>query len=142
VNGIQYHTAAPADVDPNEWVFNHPFFMILNAAIGGNFGGAIAEGMTMPQDTLVDYVRVYQAADTAERFEATFVDDFSGWQQVSIPFSDFVRSADQPAGAPDDGLGLDEIWGYGFHLNGSGTVHMDQVRVWSLRSILLPVVVR
>ena len=28
----------------------------------------------------------------------------------------WVRSADQPAGAPDDGLGLDEVWGYGFTL--------------------------
>ena len=28
--------------------------------------------------------------------------------------TDFVRSADQPAGVPDDGLGSDEVWGYGF----------------------------
>ncbi|MEZ4584199.1 MAG: glycoside hydrolase family 16 protein, partial [Caldilineaceae bacterium] len=38
VDGILYHTATPADVDPNEWVFNRPFFMLLNVAIGGNFG--------------------------------------------------------------------------------------------------------
>ena len=42
---------------------------------------------------LVDYVRVYQGPDTAERFEATFVDDFSGWQEVVVPFDSFVRSA-------------------------------------------------
>jgi hypothetical protein len=41
--------------------------------------------MTFPQDTLVDYVRVYQAADTAERFEASFVDNFTGWQQITLP---------------------------------------------------------
>jgi beta-glucanase (GH16 family) len=105
VDDIQYHQAVPANVAPNEWVFNHPFFMLLNAAIGGNFGGAIAGDMTFPQDTLVDYVRVYQAADTAERFEATFVDNFTGWRKITLPFSaDFVRSADQPAGAPNDGL--------------------------------------
>jgi beta-glucanase (GH16 family) len=116
VNDVQYHQAIPANVAPNEWVFNHPFFMLLNAAIGGNFGGAIDDGMTFPQDTLVDYVRVYQAADTAERFETTFVDNFSGWRKVYLPFSDFVRSANQPAGAPNDGLGLTEVWGYGFIL--------------------------
>ena len=27
------------DVAPNQWVFNHPFFLILNMAVGGNFGG-------------------------------------------------------------------------------------------------------
>ena len=129
VDDEQYHQAIPANVAPNEWVFNHPFFMLLNAAIGGNFGGAISGGMTFPQDTLVDYVRVYQAADTAERFEATFVDNFTGWRQVYLPFSDFVRSATQPAGAPNDGLGLTEVWGYGFILpaSGDGLFHMDRV---------------
>jgi beta-glucanase (GH16 family) len=139
VNDMQYHQAIPANVAPNEWVFNHPFFMLLNVAIGGNFGGSIAGNMTFPQDTLVDYVRVYQAADTAERFQATFVDNFTGWQQVMIPFSDFTRSSEQPAGAPNDGLGLTEVWGYGFSFPGSApalrtgdvtrTYHMDQVRL-------------
>jgi hypothetical protein len=74
---------------------------------------------------------VYRAPDTAERFEASFVDDTAGWRQVSIPMTDFVRSADQPAGAPDDGLGLDEVWGYGFAFpNGtaSGEARIDLVR--------------
>ena len=85
--------------------------------------------MTFPQDTLVDYVRVYQAADTAERFEAGFVDDFTGWRQIYLPFSEFVRSTSQPVGAPNDGLGLTEVWGYGFILPdvGSGLFHMDRV---------------
>jgi beta-glucanase (GH16 family) len=131
VDDVQYHQAVPANVAPNEWVFNHPFFLLLNQAIGGNFGGAISGDMTFPQDTLVDYVRVYQAADTAERFEASFDDDFSGWRQVSVPFSAFVRSAQQPADAPDDGFGLDEVWGYGVTLpaSSSGTMHIDQVRL-------------
>jgi len=82
----------------------------------------------MPQDTLVDYVRVYQAADTAERFDATFVDDFTGWQKVELPFSGFSRSATQPANAPNDGLTLTEIWGYGFVLpTATGSFQIDQV---------------
>lgn len=129
VDGNQYHQAVPADVDPNEWVFNHPFFIILNTAIGGNFGGQISDSMTMPQDTLVDYVRVYQAADSAERFEATFVDDFTGWRKISLPFSSFTRSDDQPAGAPNDGLTLTEVWGYGFAMpdDAVGSFRMDRV---------------
>ncbi len=99
VDGIQYHQAKPSDV-PGPWVFEKPFFLLLNFAIGGNFGGAIDPNNTYPQEYLVDYVRVYQGPDTAERFEATFTDSSTEWQPVSIPMTDFVRSADQPSGAP------------------------------------------
>ena len=50
-----------------------------------------------------------------------------------MPFAAFTRSAEQPAGAPDDGLGLDEVWGYGFALPdggiASGYLMLDQVRL-------------
>ena len=128
VDGIQYHEAEPADV-PGPWVFDKPFFLLLNFAIGGNFGGTPDPGNTYPQEFLVDYVRVYQGPDTAERFETTFTDSVAGWQQVSIPIGDFTRSADQPAGAPNDGLGLTEVWGYGLDLPypAAGTYQIDLV---------------
>ncbi|MBN1259377.1 MAG: family 16 glycosylhydrolase, partial [Anaerolineae bacterium] len=129
VDGINFHNATPADVAPNTWVYNHPFYIILNAAIGGNFGGPVAPGLTFPRDMYVDYVRVYQAVDTAERFEATFDDNFTGWRKLTAPFADFTRSADQPAGAPDDGFGLTEVWGYGFKTpNAAGAFYLDQVQ--------------
>ncbi len=129
VDGIQYHQATPADV-PGPWVFEKPFFLLLNFAIGGNFGGAIDPANTYPQEYLVDYVRVYQGPDTAERFETTFTDSTAGWQEVSIPIGDFVRSSDQPAGAPDDGLTLTDVWGYGFDLPypAAGDFRFDLVR--------------
>jgi beta-glucanase (GH16 family) len=129
VDGIEYHRVTPADV-PGPWVFDKPFFLLLNFAIGGNFGGAVDPDNTYPQEYLVDYVRVYQGPDTAERFEASFSDDVAGWQRVSIPVADFVRSADQPDGAPDDGLTLTDVWGYGFAFpdgNASGEVRLDLV---------------
>jgi len=133
VDGIQYHTAVPDNIAPNEWVFNDPFFLIFNTAVGGNFGGPVGEDTTFPQEMVIDYVRVYQGPDTAERWEATFADNFEGWQQVVVPFASLTRSAEQPDGAPDDGLNLDEIWGYGFELpeggTTSGTLLLDQVRL-------------
>ncbi|MCO5242902.1 MAG: family 16 glycosylhydrolase [Anaerolineae bacterium] len=137
VDGINYHNATPADVAPNEWVFNHPFYVILNLAVGGNFGGTVSPDLTLPQQMQVDYVRVYQAPNTSERFEASFVDDFSGWRQVSVPFSSFTRSAQQPAGAPNDGFGLNDAWGYGVTLpaNSSGTLHMDQVQLAQIPTV-------
>jgi hypothetical protein len=129
VDGIQYHQAEPSDV-PGPWVFDKPFFLLLNFAVGGNFGGAVDPANTYPLEYLVDFVRVYQGPDTAERFETTFTDDVAGWTQVTIPLTDFVRSTDQPAGAPDDGLNLNEVWGYGFNLpsgTASGTFVFDLV---------------
>jgi beta-glucanase (GH16 family) len=42
------------------WSFNHPFFVILNVAVGGNWPGS-PDGNTFatPQKMVVDYVRVY-----------------------------------------------------------------------------------
>ena len=133
VDGMLYHSATPADIDPNQWVFNDPVFLLMNVAVGGNFGGPVGPDTNFPQTMAVDYVRVYQGPDTAERFETTFTDNFSGWQIVEVPFSSFTRSAVQPEGAPDDGLGLHEVWGYGFRLpeNGmhTGSLLLDQVRL-------------
>ncbi|MEZ4709847.1 MAG: family 16 glycosylhydrolase [Caldilineaceae bacterium] len=133
VDDILYHTATPADLGSKEWVFNDPVFLLLNVAVGGNFGGAIGPDLVPPQSMLVDYVRVYQGPDTAEHWETSFADSFSGWQEVVLPFSAFARGAEQPAGAPDDGLNLDEVWGYGFALpeggTTSGALRLDQVRL-------------
>ncbi len=133
VDGMLYHSATPANVAPNQWVFNHSFFLILNLAIGGNFGGPLDPNVVFPQSMLVDYVRVYQGPDTAERFETSFVDDTPGWKEISLPFSAFTRSAWQPKGAPNDGLTLSQVWGYGFvlppHGLTTGGFLLDKVRL-------------
>ena len=40
---------------------------------------------------------------------------------MTIPFDSLTRSAEQPAGAPNDGLSLNDVWGYSFDLPGGGT---------------------
>jgi beta-glucanase (GH16 family) len=49
-----------ADKVPGKWVYDHPFFIILNVAVGGNWPGSPDDTTTFPQQMLVDYVRVYQ----------------------------------------------------------------------------------
>ncbi|GAA4047257.1 hypothetical protein GCM10022282_04770 [Agromyces indicus] len=129
VDGIVYHQADPADVAPNEWVFDHPFSLLTNVAIGGNFGGALGDDLEFPQSLTVDYVRVYQAPDTAERFTASTVVRGTGWQQVTVPFDAFERADEQPEGAPDDGLTLTDVQGYSLTFAGKGTVSIDRVTV-------------
>ncbi len=61
VNGFLYHRITKSDVQTKgEWVFDHPFFMILNVAVGGNYVGAPNLGTPFPQKMIIDYVRVYQ----------------------------------------------------------------------------------
>ncbi|WP_430500913.1 family 16 glycosylhydrolase [Micromonospora trifolii] len=58
VDGVQYHRVDPARLGGNRWVFDHPFFMILNVAVGGNWPGYPDGSTQFPQQMLVDYVRV------------------------------------------------------------------------------------
>jgi beta-glucanase (GH16 family) len=59
VDGFLYQRITPADVT-GQWVFDTPFFMILNIAVGGNYVGAPANDTPFPQSLIVDYVRVYR----------------------------------------------------------------------------------
>ncbi len=47
------------------WVFDHPFFILLNLAVGGGWPGYPDSTTVFPQQLLVDYVRVYQKAGQA-----------------------------------------------------------------------------
>lgn len=61
VDGNLYKTIAPKDLPAGkQWVYDHPFFMILNLAIGGNWGGAPDETTVFPGMMMIDYVRVYR----------------------------------------------------------------------------------
>jgi hypothetical protein len=99
VDGIQYHQAEPADV-PEPVGVREAVLPAAQLRHRRQLRWRIDPANTYPQEYLVDYVRVYQGPDTAERFEPRSPTTSTGWQQVSIPMTDFVRSADQPAGAP------------------------------------------
>jgi beta-glucanase (GH16 family) len=63
-----YRTRTPADLPPGKaWVFNHPFFLILNVAVGGNFPGSPDATTVFPQNMKVDYVRVYKRSRPSNR---------------------------------------------------------------------------
>ena len=61
VDGSQYHRTTPAALPPGAtWVFDHPFFLLLNVAVGGAWPGDPDASTVLPQQMLVDYVRVYR----------------------------------------------------------------------------------
>lgn len=60
-----YKTRTPADLPAGKaWVFNHPFFLVINVAVGGDFPGNPDATTAFPQVMKVDYVRVYQRKQT------------------------------------------------------------------------------
>ncbi len=58
VDGHAYETRTPADLGGKSWAFNHPFFVILNLAVGGDWPGDPNSSTQFPQQLVVDYVHV------------------------------------------------------------------------------------
>ncbi|MEU4096606.1 family 16 glycosylhydrolase [Streptomyces sp. NPDC026673] len=58
VDGTVYQRRTPADLGGRQWVFDKPFFVILNLAVGGYWPGDPDGSTAFPQQLVVDYVRV------------------------------------------------------------------------------------
>ncbi|MEM9928395.1 MAG: glycoside hydrolase family 16 protein, partial [Bacteroidota bacterium] len=58
VDDFLYQRITPEDAD-GEWVYDQPFFMLLNLAVGGNYVGFPTSQTPFPQTMTIDYVRVY-----------------------------------------------------------------------------------
>jgi beta-glucanase (GH16 family) len=61
VDDQEYRRASPANLPAGAaWVFEHPFFLLLNVAVGGAWPGDPDGSTVLPQQMLVDYVRAYR----------------------------------------------------------------------------------
>ncbi|MEM7127488.1 MAG: carbohydrate binding domain-containing protein [Chloroflexota bacterium] len=69
--------------------------------------------------------------DTSERYQYDFVDYLQGWRKIRVPFAQFRRARDfQPEGASNNGLNLEEMWGFSFTLPQSqGFMYLSDVAV-------------
>ncbi len=57
-----YYTVTPASLPAgSKWVYDHPFFLLLNVAVGGDWPHDPDKTTVFPQTMLVDYVRVYKS---------------------------------------------------------------------------------
>lgn len=55
-------TITPANIPAGTtWAYNHPFFILLNQAVNGNWFSPTDGSTPAVNDMLIDYVRVYQA---------------------------------------------------------------------------------
>ena len=60
VDNKSVYTFQPEIKNENTWPYNQPFYLIINLAIGGNFGGPEINDTVFPQEFIVDYIKVYQ----------------------------------------------------------------------------------
>ncbi|MDR3691827.1 MAG: glycoside hydrolase family 16 protein [Fimbriimonas sp.] len=63
VDDRRYFTVTPNEIRKQKWVFDQPFFIIMNLAIGGYWPGYPDATTQFPQRMIVDYVRAYKRAE-------------------------------------------------------------------------------
>jgi beta-glucanase (GH16 family) len=95
----------PADLPPNTtWVYDHPFYILLNLAVGGNWPGSPDDTTTLPQQMLVDYVRVYsrksETSTATKKPGAPYIDSDVWASSEGRPSS--PRSNSQPPSKPSE----------------------------------------
>lgn len=64
---VHYSTVMPSILPrAQNWVFDHPFFLILNLAVGGEWPGPPSEDTAFPQEFVIDHVRVYESTEALD----------------------------------------------------------------------------
>ena len=76
---IQFYVDDPANVffiqnvsnfpEDRQWVFDHPFYLVMNLAVGGDWSGDPDNTTPTPSDIVVDYVRMYKIPTGAPSIE-------------------------------------------------------------------------
>jgi beta-glucanase (GH16 family) len=61
LDGSVYETITPSDLPAGSpWPFTHPYFLLLDLAVGGEWAGPPAATTSFPAEMIVDWVRVWQ----------------------------------------------------------------------------------
>lgn len=60
IDDVLTYTFSPEVKDDSTWPFDQPFYLLLNLAVGGNFGGPEVDNTIFPQEFLIDYVKIFK----------------------------------------------------------------------------------
>jgi beta-glucanase (GH16 family) len=64
VDNQEYFSVSRANLPEGApWVYDHPFFLLVNLAVGGGWPGSPDETTRFPQKMLVDWIRAYEAVE-------------------------------------------------------------------------------
>lgn len=60
IDGNKVYTFSPEIKTEENYPYQHPFYFLLNMAVGGNFGGPEVDDSIFPKKFLIDYIKVYK----------------------------------------------------------------------------------
>lgn len=80
VDDVLYRRVLTSEAEGGQWVFDHPFFILLNVAVGGDFVGSPTTGTKFPQNLYVDYVRVYKRRSRLQPGDLNSEGNITDWQ--------------------------------------------------------------
>lgn len=61
LDGVETYSVVKDEEGWEAWPFDQPFYLILNFAFGGGWGGSQGVNLEgLPQEYVIDYVKVYQ----------------------------------------------------------------------------------
>ena len=112
-NDRKYHQYLRTSNDIKLWPFNKEFYLILNLAYGGSWGGyGGVDDTKLPHKFLIDYVRVFQLQETESPFSLTVAPFKHGKVEVSPKMDLYPENTEVSFTAiPDSGY-LFKAWEY------------------------------
>ena len=112
-NDRKYHQYIRTSNDIKLWPFNKEFYLILNLAYGGSWGGyAGVDDTKLPHKFLIDYVRVYQLQDSEGPFKLDIQSSPHGKVEVSPKLDFYPENTEVTLTAiPDSGYSF-KAWEY------------------------------
>ena len=60
IDDVKVYHFSPQEKNANTWPYNKPFYVLINMAIGGNFGGPDVDDSIFPQEFVIDYIKIYK----------------------------------------------------------------------------------
>jgi len=101
IDDYKYFTFENTGEGPDQWPFDHPFHLLMNIAVGGNWGGAQGiDSNIWPQKMVVDYVKVYKHTEEDNSSDTDSVND--GEQQNNSNNSDNIGSSENDQNTVDN----------------------------------------
>lgn len=112
-NDIKYHQYVRSSNDTRVWPFNQEFYLILNLAYGGTWGGTAGiDDTKLPHKFLIDYVRVYQLQDSEGPFNLNINPPRHGKVEISPLMDKYPENMEVTVTAiPDSGYSFN-AWQY------------------------------
>ena len=116
--------------DVDKWPFDQSAYLILNLAVGGDWGGAQGvDNSSFPMSMLVDYVRIYESTEYSNSANVTFQVNMEEQltQVTGVYISGGTIGSGFPGGIAMEDPEIDKIWAVTLSFP-KGSVHTYKFR--------------